>query len=151
MTVASFIISVVAVLVAMGALWYARGQKLAAERSAQEAKRSADAAADLAKIERDRRRDEVDEAKRLRVRFNLVHHNKSAYLLRNDGTDTVYGVHVDAQNILIRGDSDISEFPSGDSHKYVLGRTMDSGDHIIVTWHHEPDRSDSPRSTKLYV
>jgi hypothetical protein len=151
MTVASFVISCAAVLVALGALWYARGQKLAAEQSALEAKRSADAAAELAKIEQERRADEVDQANRLRVRFNLVHHNKSAYLLRNDGTDSAYRVHVDSQDIIARGDFDFAEFTAGETHKFILARTMGSADHITVTWHDEPDHSDSPRSVKLYV
>lgn len=151
MTIASFVISCVAVLVAVGALWYARGQKLAAENSALEAKRSADAAAALVEIESERRTEEVDEANRLRVQFNLVHHNKSAYLLRNDGTDSAYGVHVDSPDLIARGDFDFAEFTAGEAHKFILGRSMGSADHITVTWHHEPDRSDSPRSVKLYV
>lgn len=151
MTVASFVISCVAALFAASAVWYARGQKLAAEKSALEAKRSADAAAEMARIEQERRAEEVTQAEKLRVQFNLVHHNKSAYLLRNDGTDSAYGVHVDAQGIVARGETDFEQFAAGDAHKYILARSMGSPDHITVTWHHRSDRSDSASSAKFHL
>jgi type II secretory pathway pseudopilin PulG len=106
MTVASFVISCVAVLAAIGAAWYGRGQKRAAEQSAVEAKRSADAAAEVTRIEQQRRAEEVTEADRRRVMFELVFHKGNSYLLRNEGTDSAYGVHVDTQGLVPQGDLD---------------------------------------------
>ncbi|MGW4213623.1 hypothetical protein ACWEIJ_36960 [Lentzea sp. NPDC004789] len=53
---------------------------------------------------------------------------------------------------LTRGDVDFAEFTAGDAHKFILARSLASAaDHITVTWHHEPDLSGPPRSTKLHV
>lgn len=71
MTVAAFVISCFGLLVACLAAWYGRGQKRAAEKSADEAKRSADAAVALAEVEAARRAEEVAESERGRVRFVL--------------------------------------------------------------------------------
>jgi hypothetical protein len=61
MTIASFVISCLAAVAAVAAAWYVRGQKRAADLAASEAKRSADAAAEVVDIERSRRADEVAE------------------------------------------------------------------------------------------
>jgi hypothetical protein len=128
------------------------GQKRSAEQSAVEAKRSADAAAEMARIEQERRTEEVAEADRHRVRFVLDFESGSTYLLRNIGTDTAYWVHVDMGGMGVAGEvEDFEEFPPGEVHRYVLARIFgDKLDHIVVTWHHRSDRSDSPQSTKLY-
>ncbi|GGM81676.1 hypothetical protein GCM10011609_17110 [Lentzea pudingi] len=151
MTVASFVISCLAALFALGAVWYARGQKMAAEKSALEAKRSADSAAEMARIEQERRADEVADAEKLRVRFSLVHHNNAAYVLSNDGTDSAYGVHVDGQRLVARGETEFEVFPAGDARKYILSKAMGRPDHIIVTWHTRPDRTDAANSAKFYI
>jgi len=113
MTVASLLISCVAAVAAIGAVWYGRGQKRAAETASQEARRAADAAADMATIERDRRAEELAEAERNRVVFRLEYEVGSAYRLRNRGTDTAYGVHVDLGGMGIVGDEpvDLPESP----------------------------------------
>ncbi|CAM3385628.1 hypothetical protein KIPE111705_05800 [Kibdelosporangium persicum] len=151
MTIASFVISCLAFVVAGIAAWYARRQAHAAEQSADEAKRSADAAAAMASIEEERRADEVAEAERHRVRFKLEHQNAQAYLLRNAGTDCAYAVHVETGEMPARGEVDFAEFPAGDAHKYVFMKSWGGPDHIVVTWHMQADRSDAQRSVKLYL
>ena len=151
MTVASFVLSCFALVVAGIAVLYAHRQTRAAEQSAAESKRSADAAADMAKIEQERRAEEVAEAERHRVRFELEHQSRSAYLLRNVGTDSAYGVNVETEVLVSRGEVDFDEFRAGDAHKYLLTSTWGGPDHIVVSWHHRPDRSDVPQSTKLYL
>ncbi|MDX8053696.1 hypothetical protein SK571_30360 [Lentzea sp. BCCO 10_0798] len=152
MTVAAFVISCFGLLVACVAAWYGRGQKRAAERSAEEAKRSADAAVALAEVDAARRAEEVAESERKRVRFVLEHHDGDVYLLQNVGTDSAYGVHIDTGGM---GDQDevvdFDEFQADSEHRLFLAVTFDGGqaDHVVVTWHHTEDRSDKPRSVKL--
>ena len=152
MTVAAFVISCFGLLVACLAAWYGRGQKRAAEQSAAEAKRSADAAVALAEVEAARRADEVEESERGRVRFVLVHERGQRYLLRNDGTDSAYGVHVDTGGLGVQGEvTDFNEFEADTEHRYVLVTIFnrDQADHVLVTWQLKADRSDNPRSVKL--
>lgn len=151
-TVASFVISCLAVVAAVGAVWYSRGQKRAAEQAAAEARRSADAAAEVATIERDRRAEEVAEADRLRVRFELEHQSGQAFLLRNVGTEIAYGVHVDTEGLGTGGEvEDFEKFSPDDAHRYLLSSTLDCDgtERVLVTWHHRQDRSDEPRSVRL--
>lgn len=152
MTVAAFVISCLGLVVAVLAAWFGRGQKRAAELAASEAKRSADAAAEVAEVERARRAEEVAEAERRRVRFELVHEGGSRYLLCNAGTDPAYGVHVDTGGLGVQDEvTDFDEFEADGAHRYLLGRTMDPdlAEHVVVTWHHHPDRSDDRRTAKL--
>jgi hypothetical protein len=117
-----------------------------------EAKRSADAAAEVVDIERARRADEVADTDHRRVRFELVPEDGQAYLLRNAGTDTAYGVHVDTGGLGYDDETkDFDEFEPDDEYRYLLSRTMDSAqsEHVVVTWHRLPDRSDARRSAKL--
>jgi hypothetical protein len=155
MTVASFVSSLLALVVAVVAVWYGRGQKRAADLSAAEAKRAADAAAEVAEIERARRADEVADADRRRVRFVLVPAGSQAYVLRNAGIDTAYGVHVDARGWGLEDEvTDFEEFESGSEQRYWLirkGGGADQAEHVLVTWHHRPDRSDGRRSAKSLV
>ncbi len=152
MTVAAFVISCFGLLVACLAAWYGRGQKRAAEQSAAEAKRSADAAVALAEVEAARRADEVAESERQRVRFVLEHYDGDTYVLRNVGTDSAHGVHIDTGGM---GDQDevvdFDEFEADSEHRLFLASTFDAdqADHVVVTWHHAEDRSDKPRSAKL--
>ncbi|WIV52851.1 hypothetical protein [Amycolatopsis nalaikhensis] len=152
MDIASFAISCLAAVAAAAAVWYGRGQKRAADRSAAEAKRSADAAAEMTEIERARRADEVSDADRRRVRFELMHEGGHAYLLRNAGSDAAYGVRVDTGGLGTVGEvEEFDEFESGREHRYLLSRTIDpdEAEHVVVTWHHRPDRSDERRTVKL--
>ncbi|MDX8036748.1 hypothetical protein SK803_41690 [Lentzea sp. BCCO 10_0856] len=152
MTVAAFVISCFGLLVACLAAWYGRGQKRAAEKSADEAKRSADAAVALAEVEAARRADELTESERGRVRFALEHERGQRYLLRNVGTDSAYGVHVDTGGLGVQGEvTDFEEFEAESEHRYLLAKTFNGNqaDHVLVTWHLTEDRSDKPRSVKL--
>ena len=152
MTVAAFVISCLGLVVAVLAAWFGRGQKRAAEMAASEAKRSADAAAEVAEVERARRAEEVAEAQRRRVQFELVHEGGSRYLLRNAGTDPAYGVHVDTGGLGVQNEiTDFEEFEADAEHRYLLSRTMgsDPAARVVVTWHHHPDRSDDQRTAKL--
>jgi hypothetical protein len=151
-TVASFVISGLALVVACIAAWYARRQTRAAEHSAAEARRSADAAAEMTQIEQDRRATEIAEADRNRVRFALDHERGQVYWLRNVGTDTAYGVHVDTEGLGTAGEvEDIEEFSPDDAYRYFLSLTLDCDgtERVVVTWHHRQDRSDQPRSVRL--
>lgn len=136
----------------MWAAWYARAQKAIAARAADEAKRSADAAAEVAEIERNRRAEEVAAAEAGRVKFELIPESGSTYLLANTGTESAFGVHVDTGGMGTSGEEvDFDEFPANEGCRYVLGRGYGShqADHVLVTWHHLPDLSDPPRSAKL--
>jgi len=155
MTVASLLISCVAAVAAIGAVWYGRGQKRAAETASQEARRAADAAADMATIERDRRAEELAEAERNRVVFRLEYEVGSAYRLRNRGTDTAYGVHVDLGGMGIVGDEpvDLPEFPTDYAYQYLLradGLGSSGQEFVQVTWHYVQDLSDEAQAVKLY-
>jgi len=126
MTIASFVISCLAAVAAVAATWYGRGQKLAADWAAAEAKRSADAAAEVTEIERARRAVEVADADRRRVRFELMPDGNHAYLLRNVGTDTAYGVHVETGGMgTVEEAQGFDEFEAGSKHRYFLARTGD--------------------------
>jgi hypothetical protein len=145
MDVAALVISCLGLVVAVVAGWYSR-------RSVTEAKRSADAAAEVADVDRARRADEVADAERRRVRFELVPEGGSAYVLQNVGTATAYGVHVDTGGLGFQDEvTDFEEFEADGEHRYLLTRTMDpdQADHVVVTWHHRPDRSDERRSVTL--
>ena len=148
MDVAAFVISCLGLIVAITAGWYSH-------RSVAEAKRSADAAAEVAEVERARRADEVADAERRRVRFDLVPDGGSAYVLRNAGTDTAYGVHVDTGGMGLDDEVvEFEEFESGREQRYWFVRKggpegSKQPQHIVVTWHLRPDRSERSRSAKL--
>ena len=146
METASLVISVIAVAFAGGALWYARGEKLAAADSARAAKRSADAAHESVGYER-------DEVERNRVVFQLDPVSGHQHLLRNAGTHSAYGVHVDAGDLGFDDDvTDYDEFESGRAEPYMFARTLGStSSGIVVTWHHLADRSDERRQARFPV
>lgn len=155
MTIASFVIAFFSALGTCIAVWYGRGQKHAADKSAAEAKRSADSAADEAEIERERRAEELAEADRGRVNFQLVPQGQRAYLLCNKGSDIAYGVHVDIRDVRAISDVqlvfDFEEFRDGESQPFNLFKILGSSGDIFVTWHQLPDRTDAQRSKKLNV
>jgi hypothetical protein len=160
MEIASFVIACVSALGTLFASLYARGQKKAAVASAaiadaakEEARRAADAAAEMAEIERARRAEEVTAAERDHVRFILEPVGGPRYLLRNDGTASAFGVHVETGDLAYEGHvADIEEFPAGDCREYFLERSVATGPdaHVLVTWYRHRDRSDMRRSQKLY-
>ncbi|GAA5115992.1 hypothetical protein GCM10025762_31640 [Haloechinothrix salitolerans] len=144
MTIAAFVIACLSALGTLGAVWYAR-------RAVAEARRSADAAKDVADIERARRADEVAEADRQRVKFRLLHRTKDSYVLRNAGTDSAYGVHVDTGGLGVPGEiTHFDEFGADEEQPFILSRSLGQGPvHVVVAWHMRPDRSDSPQTAKL--
>jgi hypothetical protein len=158
MEIASFVIACVSALGTVFASLYARGQEKAALASAaiaeaakEEAKRAADAAAEMTDIERARRTEEVAAAERDRVWFILEPVGGPRYLLRNDGTASAFGVHVEAGDLAYKGHvADIEEFSAGDCREYFLERSVATGPdaHVLVTWHRH--RSDTRRSQKVY-
>lgn len=105
----------------------------------------------LARLALDRL-DELAEAAQKRVKWSLEQVTKHKYRLRNDGTDSAYGVHIVGD---IGGSgviTDIDEFPSGHAESYLLAITFGSTtDRLVVTWHDKPDRSDEPRRAELVV
>jgi hypothetical protein len=152
MEIAALVIALLSAAGTVWAAWYARAQKVIAKEAAGDAKRSADAAAEVAKIERDRRSEEVAAADASRVDFELVRRGGDSWLLRNKGTESAFGVHVDPGNLRSRGEMDFDEFPAREARRYLFVRTLgsDQTDHVLVTWHHLPDLSDPPRQQKLY-
>ena len=126
-------------MVSLAALWYSRGQKLAADRSARaaeasaaEAKRSADAASDLTAIERERRGEEVATAIAERVRFNLRHYGGNRYVLRNDGTGPAYKVRVDTGNMGALGERrQFPVFAGGAEFAYSLSPDFDTAEPVV--------------------
>jgi len=169
MDVLALIVSALAALFAGGAAWYARGQKLAADQAAREAGRSADAAersshaaersADAAERSADATQEAIEykraEAERDRVRFVLETLNRKThrYLLRNEGTHSAYGVHMDAGEMPSEDKHrDFDEFKSLQAEGLVLIAYKGSGKtYIEVTYHLLPDRSDEPRRASLPV
>lgn len=145
MDIAAFVVSCLAVVCAAGAVWYARGQKHAADRAATAAEKAASTA--IAAEERQQRAEE-----RSRVLWSLTNVNKSKYVLAHEGTDPAYGVHVDAGELLTRGPTEFDRFPPGHSESYLLSRAFGmSTDRIIVTWHHSQDLSDDQRRQELLI
>ncbi|KPM55688.1 hypothetical protein ACG83_10405 [Frankia sp. R43] len=157
MAIAAFVVACLALLASAASAWFARGQKHAADLAVAEAQRAADAAAETVRIEQARRADEVAEAERNRVRFELIPDiasNGATWYLQQAGTDTAYGVHVDTGDLL--GSSGqvttFNEFPAGDQQQLVLLRTTDTTtERIEVTWHQRPDHSDPQQSVSLLV
>lgn len=140
MDIASLVISGLSALAAGIAVLFAR-------RSALASKRSADAAADMATIDRERREEEVAEALRNRVRFKLEQVSRDSWVLTNVGTNSAYGVHVDTGDLHVDESAqyDFDEFPAGHPERYLLLRTMGTmTGHVLVTSHHQPDCSDEP-------
>lgn len=147
MVIAAFVVACLSVVLALASVWYAH-------RAIAEAKRSADAAAEVTGIERERRAEEVADAERRRVVFDLTRTGDAQYVLRHAGTDTAYGVHVDLGGRRFAGPSaDIDEIESGEELVYVLSRGLGRSisDYMVVSWHHQQDRSDPRRSMKLLV
>jgi hypothetical protein len=150
MDTALLAVSVVTVVFTGGAVWYARGGKLAASRSAAaaessalEAKRSADAAHEAVGYQR-------DEVERNRVVFRLEPGSQEMRLLRNAGTHSAYCVHVDTGDLGGEPVTDYDEFESGRAEPYVLpGSLASMTNSIVVTWHHLADCSDEPRQAQL--
>lgn len=156
MVIAAFVVACLAAVAAAVSAWYGRGQKRAADLAAAEARRAADAAAETVRIEQARRADEVADAERRRVRFELEPiggPRSSLHLLRHAGTDTAYGVHVDIGDL--EGPeqvTDFDEFKADEERRLYLPRTMGTTtERIEVAWHQNADRSDPQRSVRLVI
>ncbi|MBA0126321.1 hypothetical protein H0B56_12285 [Haloechinothrix sp. YIM 98757] len=145
-------VSLAALLISAGALWYSRGQKLAADRSARAAEESATAAAETADIDKARRAEELDNAERNRVVWRLEHTGDMWYRLINCGTESAYGVQIDAGELIVEEAGPFGEIASDGAEPLLLARSWASNaDRIVVTWHHQPDLSDEPRYRELLV
>lgn len=136
----------------LGAAWYGRGQKLAAdraaaaaERSAEEARRSADHSAELVAIERARRADEEVEAENRLVDFMLIPVRRHEYQLTNAGTATAYEVKVHLQEGADAGPGYFITFDPGQTADY----RMPHGRPMTVVWHQRFDQSDPARRKVL--
>jgi hypothetical protein len=156
--IASFIIACLSALAALLASWYARGQKkiaeratLASEAASVEARRSADAAVEVAEIERQRRAEEVAHDERDRIRFELVHGDKAKYFVQQSGSEPAFDVRIESEEF---GPMRIAlpQLGAGQRRQIFVeksaGTSADA--HILVTWHEHPDLSDPVRSQKLY-
>jgi hypothetical protein len=146
MEITSLVVSVLALVFAGGAVWYARGQKLAASASAREAKRSADAAVEAVGYQR-------REVERSRVVFVLEPSGGAAHLLTHQGTDDAYAVDVEVGDMYVDGEVyDFEVFRAGQTEPIYLSPGMAPGmRHVMVSWHQLPDLSDERSTTYLYV
>ena len=146
METASFVISIIAALFAGGAVWYARGAKIAAADSAREAKRSADAAEEAVGYQ-------GTEVEPGRVVVRLRHVGGISYRLVNDGTDTAYGVQVDTGELGIgEQDTAYDELHPGQAEVFFLSPDLaTTSRHVTVTWHERPDLSDEKRAARLII
>lgn len=152
MELAAVVISCVSALFTGWGLWYSRGLKRAADRSAQAAEESASAARDTADIDMARRADELAEAERTRVVWSLALVGKDRYRLTNEGTEPAYGVEIDTNPVTPHGETSLDVFPAAHAESYLIPQTLgENTDRMTVTWHHQPDRSDEPRSKELPV
>jgi len=146
MITAAFVVSILALLVSCGAVWYARGQQLAAERAAR-------ASEVTAELQKQSERRAVEAAERNLVVWTLEPVGRSRHVLHNQGTQSAYGVHVDRGDLVVEGGgtADFDEFPSGHRESYVLAGGNTPTNSIMVIWHQERDHSDEPRSQQLIV
>lgn len=153
MAISSFVVSCVAVLVSCGALWYARGQNLAANRAAKAASLSAEAA-----IAAERRQRKVDE--RNRVVWSIQPVDRFDYVLTNEGTESAYGVRIEPDNIRIVTNSVYTQFPAGYAEPIRLAPTKGFGSSfatmegikkysLTITWHHDPSLTDDQQRQLL--
>ena len=139
METASLVISIIAALFAAGAVWYARGAKIAAPIRADTAK-------EVVGYQR-------AEVGRGRVVLRLRHIGGISYRLVNDGTDTAYAVHVDTGELGVgEQDTDYNELASGQAVGFFLSPNLAATSrHVSVTWHQRPDRSDEKRAARLII
>jgi hypothetical protein len=147
MEIAAFVLSLIAVGIAAVAAGYARRGALASEDSARESTRSADAAQEAVSYQR-------DNVERSRVVFTLrPTASNDTYVLKNVGTDTAYGVHVDVGDLLVESTAtNFDEFPAGRAEEYLLLFFLGAETtHMTVKWHQQADRSDEERVARLYV
>lgn len=161
METAALIVSILALLVAGGAAWFTRGQKLAADRAVEEAVRSADASersADAAEsgleLQRVAERRAEEAAERDGVIWELLRTGTSTYTLYNRGTHSAYDVRVDLADLGGIGGGAVSfvEFPANHAEQYMLSRGIDSTTtSIAVRWFQRQDRSDTPKRQVLPV
>ena len=139
METASLVISIIAALFAAGAVWYARGAKIAA--------------ADTARGGGGEVGYQRAEVGRGRVVLRLRHIGGISYRLVNDGTDTAYAVHVDTGELGVgEQDTDYNELASGQAVGFFLSPNLAATSrHVSVTWHQRPDRSDEKRAARLII
>jgi hypothetical protein len=154
MDTAALIVSILAVLIAGGAAWYTRGQKLAADRAVEEAARSADAAEAGLEFQRAAERRAEEAAERSGITWELLRTGNHTYTLYNRGTHSAYDVRVDLADLcgVGGGVESFDEFPADHAEQYMLARSIASTTKsIVVRWHQRPDRTDAPKHQSLPV
>lgn len=154
METAAFIVSILALLVAGGAAWFTRGQKLAADRAVEEAVRSADAAESGLELQRAAERRAEEAAERIGVTWELLRTGTSTYTLYNRGTHSAYDVRIDLADLGGIGGDAVSfvEFPANHAEQYMLARSIASTTTaIVVRWFQRLDRTDTPKRQALPV
>ena len=148
MIVAAFVVSIVAVLISGGSLWFASRQTDEAARSRVAAETSANAAVDAAKAAS--RQLEIAEAEAAKYvpPWTLRWDSGDTYLLANDGDSTEYGVTLSAADELIARMPDAGKAVDPRSGiTFLAARHMGTTDDTItVTWHRHPDLSDEART-----
>lgn len=115
---------------------------VAAESSAASAERSAWSSADLATIESSRRDDEVAQARRRRVSWELERVGAAVYYLRNGGTEAANGVVGTArapQRLDCRAFPPQNRVGSGEGIQFFRSGNLIFATELVVTWRHEPD------------
>jgi hypothetical protein len=127
MAVASFVISVLAFLVAGAALWYSHRQAVAAERSADADQRSITLA--------------EAEAAKYAPPWDLRWEAGDTYLLTNGSDEPTLEVKLDLGDIPVaRGELEHTRIGPGSAVKFLAGRTMGTtNDTVTVTWRRFPD------------
>lgn len=125
-------VSIVSLLLAMGAIWYARRAIAEVGRSARLVRSAAV-------------REWAD------VAFRLDHLSRHRYVLRNVGTGTAFSVRVDVGEIVLQeGSLRFGEFPAGHAERYMFIQPLEVRVHeIVVMWHDRPDALDAPRVARL--
>lgn len=134
MTIAAFVVSIVAVVVAALAGWWAKV-------SAAAAVRSADAAEAALALEQER-------AAKYTAPWRLSWLKGDTYALLNDGDENVYGVEVDPGGLpWIKGEREHDVIHARAPITFMTTRGFTGGSDVItVTWHRTPDLSDDPHT-----
>ena len=162
MGIAALAISILAVLVAGVAAYFAKGQRDSASKAVEEARRAANAAeASAAEARRSANADEEsarlarEAANQNRVNFQLVNTEGRLHNLRNDGTASAYGVTIDNEGNMCELEGDVQvdgafpEFRSDHMEEFFILGTSTS--FITVKWHFLEDLSDEPQTKRLAI
>ncbi|WP_436493204.1 hypothetical protein [Actinokineospora sp. HUAS TT18] len=153
MAVTSLIISILSALLTAGAVWYARGQRNAADKASEAAVRAAAAAAESVELQRLSENRASDAAERGKIDWKLDLVSGQRYILRNAGTHSAFGVHVEQGAVKVEGnETDFPEFPSNHGVELVLAKSYGQvNGPIVITWHANPTLSDKEERQEVPV